>query len=116
MTILTGGGAGGAGGRDSLAVDLDASDLQCADVDKQRAEADLRRFLPQSIASATAPSTAPDRAHPTTYIICERDQAIPPAAQEQMAAAADHRHRLPSSHQPMTSMPDELADALGRFH
>ena len=88
----------------------------CADVDKQRAYANLRRFLPQSIASATAPSTAPDRAHPTTYIICEQDRTIPPAAQEQMAGSADHRHRLASSHEPMTSMPDELADVLGRVH
>jgi pimeloyl-ACP methyl ester carboxylesterase len=88
----------------------------CADVDKQSAYADLRRFVPQSIASGTAPSTAPARGHPTTYIICEQDQALPPVAQEQMAAAADHVHRLPSSHTPMTSMPDELADVLGRVH
>ncbi len=86
----------------------------CADVDEQRAYADLRRFLPQSISSATAPSTAPDRGHPTTYVICEQDQALPVALQEQMAAGADHQHRLPSSHQPMASMPDELADILGR--
>jgi pimeloyl-ACP methyl ester carboxylesterase len=84
----------------------------CADVDKQSAYANLRRFLPISIASAAAPSTAPDRGHPTTYIICEQDQAILPAVQEQMAASADHRHRLPSSHLPMTSMPDELAERL----
>lgn len=88
----------------------------CADVDKQRAEAELRRMMPQSIASATAASSAPDRGHPTTYIICEQDQAIPPAAQEQMAAAADHVERLASSHQPMVSMPDELAMTLGRVH
>jgi pimeloyl-ACP methyl ester carboxylesterase len=88
----------------------------CADVDEQSAYANLRRFVSQSIASGTAPSTAPARGHPTTYIICEQDQALPPAAQEQMAAAADHRHRLASSHNPMTSMPDELADLLGRVH
>jgi pimeloyl-ACP methyl ester carboxylesterase len=88
----------------------------CADVDPQHAYPSLRRLLPQSIASATDPSTAPDRSHPTTYIICEQDQALPPATQEQMAAAADHRHRLPSSHTPMMSMPDELADLLGQVH
>jgi hypothetical protein len=86
----------------------------CGDVDQQRAYANLRRCLPQSIASCTEPSTAPDRGHPTTYIICEQDQSIPPAAQEPMAAAADHVHRLSSSHQPMASMPDELADVLGQ--
>jgi pimeloyl-ACP methyl ester carboxylesterase len=86
----------------------------CADVDTQHAYVNLRRLLPQSIASLAAPSTAPDRGHPTTYIICEQDQTLAPAAQEQMAAAADHRHRLPSSHLPMVSMPDELADLLDR--
>ena len=88
----------------------------CGDVDQQRAHANLRRLLPQSIASATDSSTAPEHGHPTTYIICEQDQAIPPMAQEQMAAAADHVHRLSSSHQPMISMPDELADALRQVH
>jgi hypothetical protein len=39
---------------------------------------------------------------------------IPVAAQEQMAAAADHVELLPSSHQPMASMPDKLAEALAR--
>jgi pimeloyl-ACP methyl ester carboxylesterase len=87
----------------------------CADVDEERAYAGLRRLTPWSMSSATAPSSAPDRGHPTTYIICEQDQALPPAAQEQMAAAAGHRYRLPSSHQPMASVPDELADALGRI-
>ena len=90
--------------------------MLCADVDEQQAYATLRRFVPQSIASAIAPSTAPDRGHPTTYIICEQDRALPPAAQEQMAAAADHCHRLASSHNPMLSKPDELADLLGRVH
>jgi pimeloyl-ACP methyl ester carboxylesterase len=88
----------------------------CADVEKQQAEAELRRMVPQSIASTTAASSAPDRAHPTTYIICENDQALPPPAQEHMAAAADHVERLPSSHQPMMSMPDELAAVLSRVH
>ena len=73
-------------------------------------------LLPQSISSVTAPSTAPDRGHPTTYIICEEDQALPPAAQEQLATAADHRARPPSSHQAMTSMPEALADTLGHVH
>jgi pimeloyl-ACP methyl ester carboxylesterase len=88
----------------------------CADVAEQRAYANLRRLLPQSLSSVAAPSTAPDRGHPTTYIICAEDQALPPAAQEQMATAADHRDRLPSSHQAMASMPEALADTLGQVH
>lgn len=88
----------------------------CADVDRKQAEPDLRAMVPQSMSDAAAPSSAPERKHPTTYIICENDQALPPPAQEQMAAAADHVERLRSSHQPMTSMPDELAAILGRVH
>jgi hypothetical protein len=71
-------------------------------------------MVPQSLSSVASPSSAPDRGHPTTYIICELDQALPPAAQEQMAAAADHDQRLPSSHQPMSSMPEQLAAVLGQ--
>ena len=52
--------------------------------------------------------------HPTTYVICEQDNAVPVAVQEQMAAAADRVERLPSSHQPMASMPDKLAEVLTR--
>lgn len=86
----------------------------CADVEPHRAEQDLRRLVPQSLSSLGSPSTAPARAHPTTYVICEQDRAIPPEAQEQMASAADHVERLPSSHQPMVAMPERLAELLAR--
>jgi pimeloyl-ACP methyl ester carboxylesterase len=86
----------------------------CADLDRERAAEELRRLQPQSLSSLGSPSSAPDRTHPTTYIICEQDNALPVAAQEQMAAAADHVERLPSSHQPMVSMPDKLAEILAR--
>jgi len=83
--------------------------IECGDVDPERASESLRRMVPQSVSSFGAPSTAPERRHPTTYIICEQDQAVPPAAQEQWAAGADRVVRLPSAHQPMVSMPDRLA-------
>ena len=86
--------------------------IECGDVEPDQAAENLRHMVPQSVASFAAPSTAPDRRHPTTYIICEQDQAVPPPAQEQWAAAADNVVRLPSSHQPMVSMPDRLAAAL----
>ncbi|MGQ0718509.1 MAG: alpha/beta fold hydrolase [Pseudonocardiales bacterium] len=84
----------------------------CADVDPQRATENIRRKLPMSISSIVAASTAPARGHPTTYIILENDQTIPPAAQQQMSAAADHVVRLVSSHQAMVSIPDKLAAVL----
>lgn len=95
--------------------DLEVARLAlCADVAPVRAEQDLRRLVPQSMSSLGSPSTAPARTHPTTYVICEQDRAIPPGAQEQMASAADHVERLPSSHQPMVAMPERLAAVLAR--
>ncbi len=89
--------------------------IECGDVDPGVAAENLRQMVPQSVSSFGAPSTAPDRRHPTTYIICEQDQAVPPAAQEQWAAAADNVVRLPSAHQPMMSMPDRLAAVLAQI-
>jgi hypothetical protein len=88
--------------------------IECGDVDPERATENLRHMVPQSVSSFAAPSTAPDQLHPTTYIICEHDQAVPPEAQEQWAAAADNVVRLPSSHQAMVSMPDRLAAVLAQ--
>ena len=88
--------------------------VECGDVDPERAAEYLGRMVPQSVSSFAAPSTAPDGRHPTTYIICDQDQALPPPAQEQWAGAADHVEHLPSSHQAMVSMPDELARLLVR--
>jgi pimeloyl-ACP methyl ester carboxylesterase len=88
--------------------------IECGDVEPERAAEILRGMVPQSVSSFAAPSTAPDRLHPTTYIICEQDQAVPPVAQEQWAAAADNVVRLPSSHQAMLSMPDRLAAVLAQ--
>jgi pimeloyl-ACP methyl ester carboxylesterase len=63
------------------------------------------------------PSTAPDRRHPTTYIIAaqESDQSIPVPMQEAMAANADNVVRLPAAHFVQLSRPDELAEVLGRI-
>jgi len=92
-----------------------AHEALCADLDPERAAEGLGRHVTQSMVGLGDPSSAPDRTHPTTYIICEQDHANPLAAQEQMAARADHVERLPSSHQPMLSMPDRLAEVLGRI-
>jgi hypothetical protein len=89
--------------------------IECGDVDAERAAETLRNMVPQSVSSFAAPSTAPERGHPATYIICEHDQAVPPAAQEQWAANADSVVRLPSSHQAMVSMPDRLAAVLAQI-
>jgi hypothetical protein len=43
----------------------------------ERATEVLRRLNPQSMSSLGTSSSAPDRKHRTTYIICEQDNAIP---------------------------------------
>jgi hypothetical protein len=98
-----------------LADDLEIRrQVECADVDPERAAEYLSRMVPQSVSSFAAPSTAPDLRHPTTYIICEQDQGVPTAAQERWATSADHVERLPSAHLAMVSMPDRLASLLSR--
>ncbi|MBW3602720.1 MAG: alpha/beta hydrolase, partial [Actinobacteria bacterium] len=57
-----------------------------AELDRDRAPDVHRRLMLASAASMATPSTY--RGHPTTYVICEHDQATPPAAQEAMAAKA----------------------------
>jgi pimeloyl-ACP methyl ester carboxylesterase len=45
---------------------------------------------------------------PSTYVVCERDNAVPPALQEVMAGRAGTVSRIDSSHSPFLSRPDEL--------
>ncbi|HEV8623041.1 MAG TPA: alpha/beta fold hydrolase [Acidimicrobiia bacterium] len=46
---------------------------------------------------------------PSTYVVCEQDNAIPAFAQEAMAQRAGTVQRLSSGHSPFLSQPDELA-------
>ncbi len=88
-------------------------DALCHDVDRSRFMADVYpRYVRTSMSSLGAASTAPDPTHPSSYLVCEDDRAVPPEAQEAMASAADHVHRLASSHSPLLSMPQQLADAI----
>jgi hypothetical protein len=85
----------------------------CQDVDRTRfLECIYPRYVLSSLSSLASPSMAPDPQHQTSYIICEHDRTVPPEAQEAMATAADHVYRLPSSHSPMLSMPQQLAVAI----
>ncbi len=85
-----------------------------ADVDVGRATDIHRRSQPMAMAALATPSTAPERAHTTTYVITEQDQAVPPPAQEAMAQRADRVVRLPTSHWVMFAAPDELAAVFMR--
>jgi len=84
----------------------------CADA---VADAAAARLVPQSLASFAAPQTAAAwRKHHSVYVVCERDQAIPPAAQDAMAARADVVERLDRSHSPFLSAPVELVGVMLR--
>lgn len=87
----------------------------CPDVDQDRARAVLSRFVLQSYSSFTAPSTAPPRTHPTTYVIAEGETDASVAAQNATAAKADVVIRLSGAHMVQISQPEALALALGRI-
>ena len=85
----------------------------CADVDAERFRRDVHpRYVLTSLTSFGSPSSAPQPSHPSTYIVCEQDHAIPTQAQEAMSAAASHVERLPASHSPMLSMPGNVSALL----
>ena len=79
------------------------------DVDPQKYAGYASRFALQSMTFSVSPCSAPDRHHPTTYVVCTQDHCIPLAAQETMAQQADQVERLESGHSPMWSMPDRVA-------
>ena len=49
---------------------------------------------------------------PSTYVVCTRDQAIPPDAQRAMAERSGSVVELDASHSPFLSMPDKVAELL----
>lgn len=73
----------------------------CADLDQERGMGIAARLVLQSPGSPAAPSTAPDRGHPTSYVICDQDRP-----QESMAEHADHVVRLHAAHMAQLSRPE----------
>jgi pimeloyl-ACP methyl ester carboxylesterase len=77
---------------------------------------------PPEVAEAAAAALAPQRKDvvnqeiraaawervPSTYVVCELDNAIPPVAQEHMSAHAGTVSRLVSSHSPFLSRPRDV--------
>ena len=79
----------------------------CSPEAADRAVAQLR---PHSRASVVQElTTAAWQTVPSTYVICERDNAIPPAVQEMLAARCGTVLRLDTSHSPFLSRPDDVA-------
>jgi pimeloyl-ACP methyl ester carboxylesterase len=77
------------------------------------ARAAAARLRPQTRASFEQPVRAAAwHDIPSTYVICERDNAIPVVAQEAMAARAGTTHRLDSDHSPFLGQPAAVADLI----
>ena len=77
------------------------------------ADAAAARLRPHTIAAFVQPVTSVAwRDVPATYVICDRDNAIPVPAQEAMSARAGTTHRLDSDHSPFLSDPAAVADLL----
>jgi pimeloyl-ACP methyl ester carboxylesterase len=85
------------------------------DVDTKTAESAVSQLGYQSYASMRQQLTETAwKTIPSTYIICEADNAIPVAAQELMAERADDVQRLNASHSPFLSQPAALARLIRR--
>jgi pimeloyl-ACP methyl ester carboxylesterase len=77
------------------------------------ADAAAARLRPHTIAAFVQPvRSVAWREVPSTYVICDRDNAIPVPAQEQMAARAGTTHRLESDHSPFLTNPDAVAQLI----
>ena len=71
------------------------------------------RLSRQSVAAIATPQTATAwQSLPSTYLICEEDRAVPPPAQEAMSARATTVRRVPASHSPFFSRPDDVAEVV----
>ena len=91
-----------------------AAEVICADLDPEQVPDWHRRLLLSSATAVGTPVAAPDRSHPTTYVVLEKDNAVPVDAQEATAGRADHVERLATSHSPQLVDPAGVAAVLSR--
>jgi pimeloyl-ACP methyl ester carboxylesterase len=77
------------------------------------ADAAAARLRPHTIVSFVQPVRSVGwRDVPSTYVVCELDNAIPVPAQEAMAAHAGTTRRLRSDHSPFLTDPDAVAEVI----
>jgi pimeloyl-ACP methyl ester carboxylesterase len=85
------------------------------DLDATTAESAVNQLSYQSYASMRQELTETAwKTIPSTYVICDADNAIPVAAQELMAQRADDVERMNASHSPFLSQPAALARLIRR--
>jgi pimeloyl-ACP methyl ester carboxylesterase len=74
------------------------------------------RLEPQSLEAIKQPvRSVAWRDVPTTYVICDQDNAIPVFAQEYMAKRAGDVRRIDASHSPFLSRPDEVVTVISEL-
>ena len=84
-----------------------------AECDPDTARAAAERLRPTAPACLAFNAGAePWRTVPSTYVLCERDQAIHPDFQRWMSTRAGTVVTFDTDHSPFFSMPDELTDLL----
>ncbi|TKA80492.1 hypothetical protein B0A55_02302 [Friedmanniomyces simplex] len=88
------------------------------DCTPQQIDAAAREIRPQSTLCFLLPLTyAAWKSIPSTYLVCERDSALPVAAQEAMVAQPGAEftvERCAAGHSPFLSMPDFTAEVVRR--
>ena len=82
------------------------------DCDSETREWAINKVTSQTLASFRTPRTSENIAVASTYVICQRDQAIMPEVQEQIAQRCDDIVEFDSDHSPFLSHANELADLL----
>jgi pimeloyl-ACP methyl ester carboxylesterase len=83
------------------------------DVSEDAARAAVEQLAPHRMGAFSTPVGAVAwRDVPTTYVICDRDNAIPVPAQEMLAGRADNVTRLDASHSPFLSQPDAVVGII----
>ncbi|WP_237726991.1 alpha/beta hydrolase [Rhodococcus jostii] len=98
---------------DGVTMPTDTRDIFFADIDEAAADAAAARLSPQSLSSFEESQTAAAWiSTPSTYIICENDNAIPVPAQEAMSARAGQTIRVASSHSAFLSRPVDIAQII----
>jgi pimeloyl-ACP methyl ester carboxylesterase len=88
-------------------------DVFYGDVDAATARQAVSQLGYQSLASMIQEVTEVAwKTIPSTYIICEADNAVPPSLQEMFAQRAEKVQRLNTSHAPFLSQPAALAQLI----
>jgi pimeloyl-ACP methyl ester carboxylesterase len=86
------------------------------DMPRPEAEEAAKRLVPQSAKSfGDVLTKAAWHTVPSTYVICEDDQALPAQAQQVLAARSGVVHRIASDHSPFLSKPMALAALLSKI-